>query len=105
MNNLALYGLAGAGGVLLLMAVVKKKKKSFGMGTSQTVIASPRQYHSVGGDKTTAFLARFGMTMPQLMATAKSTGGSFLLGTNRIVNLPPGIADMGARPGAMGTVS
>jgi hypothetical protein len=102
MNKVALYGLGGAAGVILFMSVVKRRKVTHPqIGTSQKVLPGPKVYRGVKTDRPTAIAARFGITFDQLFA---ANGRKAIMVDGRPVILPPGVADLGARPQAMGTV-
>lgn len=101
-SKAVMYGLGGAGGLLLLMAIVKKKKKTFpSMGTSQVALPGPKQYRAAGGDRASGVFSRFGI---KIVDWLRANPGNTQLIAGKVYNLPPGVADMGTRGGAMGAV-
>lgn len=107
MKHLVLYG--AVGGVALAIAaaaLIKRKPKAFEVEQKMLIgpgraLAGPRIYLAKKGDAPTAVAARFGLGYQALVRA--NDGRPPLIGTS-IVKLPAGVADMGPRTGAQGTV-
>ncbi len=110
MKPVYLYGIGGGVAVLAFMVLVKKKKPATSMITGaprkMALPGSPTQYNAAPGDKPTAIAARFGIPENRFMDLIKANDGKPILMSGRtLVKLPPGVADLGPRQGAQGTVS
>lgn len=84
---------------LIALSLIKKKPSST-ITTSPRALPSPKQYSPVQGDNATSIASRFGTSF-QALQTANGVT-RLPISQGKTVKLPPNVADLGKRPGAMG---
>lgn len=107
MTKLVWYGVGALAVGVAAAALIKKKPARLANGEPVMMIGpggarSPKIYQAVKGDKPSVIAARFGTTQ---QALSKVNGTMMYLARSSAIKLPPGVADMGPRPGAQGKVS
>src|SRR5258706_16337817 len=100
MTKIVYYSLAGGLAAVIALSLIKRKP-SYQMATAQRALPGPRVYKSVAGDRPTAIPSRFGVPFGALM---QANNNAVVAGQGKMLQLPPNVADLGARPQAMGTV-
>lgn len=110
MKTVYLYGIGGTVAVLGFLVLVKKKKPATAMmrgpGSTPKLPGGSMRYNAAPGDNPLAVAARFGVPENQFMRMIQANGGKpILMRNSQNFPLPPGVADLGPRQGAQGTVS